>query len=149
MKKKVHQKNFQNPFLECPGIWKISPFIVKKSPIYHSSLLQKNFFYRILWHINILSVIKLSLFSDLLSLSTLFICSNKYFEIVNAPLNPYLFYFQAEDRQQNLTYFMRADGTREGNCLLQLIKQPFLRIPNFNFPQFKVLQSVFNFSFYL
>ena len=43
-------------------------------------------------------------------------CSNKDCEIVNVPLNPYLFHFQAEDRQQNLTYFMRADGTREGKC---------------------------------
>ena len=36
---------------------------------------------------------------------------------MNAPLDLYLFHFQAEDRQQNLTYFMRADGTREGKCL--------------------------------
>ena len=36
---------------------------------------------------------------------------------MNAPLDLYLFHFQAEERQQNLTYFMRADGTREGKCL--------------------------------
>ena len=64
---------------------------------------------------------------------------------VNAPVNPYLFHFQAQDRQQNLTYFMRADGTREGKLSHSAHQTPNFVNPEFQFPQLKVLQSVFFF----
>ena len=60
---------------------------------------------------------RLTLFFHTFSQITPFFCALINYVNENAPLDPYLFHFQAEDRQQNLTYFMRADGTREGKCL--------------------------------
>ena len=89
-------------------------FIEKNSPLFLTYNVKKasNFFNRIPLQITILFLIKLALFYT--SQIAPFLCALINCVNDNAPLNPYLFHFQAEDRQQNLTYFMRADGTREG-----------------------------------